>query len=165
MSGPPVDVKGLANQFLDWSDCAGVTVSPMKLQKLVFFAHADFLVRTGKPLVKQEFEAWDYGPVNPSLYKEFKRFRDKPITSRANSFDPVIAKSVLSTCSLNLRDLSLIREMFEFYSRLSALHLSQLSHEFEGAWRQARSLFSNGLNMDRRISNEMIVRHHRPIHS
>jgi uncharacterized phage-associated protein len=61
----------------------------MKLQKLLFFTHADFLIRTGRPLIKQEFEAWDYGPVIPSLYREFKKFKDQPITSKAKCFDPV----------------------------------------------------------------------------
>jgi uncharacterized phage-associated protein len=160
-----VDAKGLANQFLDWSDRASISVTPMKLQKLVFFTHADFLVRNCRPLIKQEFEAWDYGPVIPSLYSEFKRFRDRPITGRAIAFDPVQAISVPARCSLHPDDLDLIQDMFGYYSRLSAVHLSELSHEFEGAWRQARSLFSNGLNMDRRITNEMIVRYHQPIHS
>ena len=160
-----VDAKGLANLFLEWAGEARAPISPLKLQKLVFFTHADFLVRTGKPLIKQEFEAWDYGPVVPSLYREFKEFKDKPITSKAKSFDPVSASSIISECELSSNDLQLVRTMFDFYSRLDAIHLSELSHEFEGAWRQARSLFSNGLNMDRRISNEMIKNYHRPIHS
>jgi uncharacterized phage-associated protein len=137
----------------------------MKLQKLVFFTHADYLVRTGRPLLKQEFEAWDYGPVIPSLYQEFKRFGDQPITAKAMSFNPISTKAAISSCELDADDIRLIRKMFDFYSRLDAIHLSKLSHEFEGVWRQARSLFANGLNMDRRITNDMIVRHHRPIHS
>lgn len=160
-----VDAKGLANLFLDWSDDDGISVSPMKLQKLLFFAHADFLVRHNKSLIKQDFEAWDYGPVIPSLYQEFKGYRDKPIGSRAMSFDPVAAKRVQATCKLAEADLRMLRQSFDFYKRLSAIQLSEMSHEFEGAWRQARALFANGLNMDRRISNEMIVSFHNPIHS
>ncbi len=168
-SDPPyrdaIDAKGLANLFLDWSDDVGVPISPMKLQKLVFFTHADFLVMKGRPLVKQEFEAWDYGPVIPSLYDQFKRFKDRPVTERASTFDPLSARAVQSTCTLHSDDHQLIRQMFDFYSALSAVHLSELSHEFDGAWRQARALFSNGMNMDRRIPNEMIVRYHKPVHS
>jgi uncharacterized phage-associated protein len=160
-----VDAKGLANLFLDWSAEARISLSPMKLQKLVFFTHADYLVRTGKPLVSQGFEAWDYGPVIPSLYREFKHFKDKPVSSRATTFDPVTTKTLVSICQLPEQTAKLVRQMFDFYSRLDAIHLSELSHEFEGVWRHARSLFANGLNMDRRISNEMIIRHHKPIHS
>jgi len=165
MAGGPIDAKGLANLFLDWSIDVGIPVSPMKLQKLLFFTHSDFLTRTGMPLIKQEFEAWDYGPVIPSLYQEFKRFKDRPITSKATSFDPVTTTTRIPSCTLDPGNIELVRQMFDFYIKLGALHLSDLSHEFEGAWRQARSLFSNGMNMDRRISNEMIIAFHRPIHS
>jgi uncharacterized phage-associated protein len=160
-----VDAKALANLFLDWAGDAGIVVSPMKLQKLLFFAHADFLARTGKPLLKQEFEAWDYGPVIPNVYREFKRFKGGPILAKASSFDPISASTIMPTCELAAEVESILREVFGFYSKLSAIHLSELSHEFEGAWRQARSLFANGMNMDRRISNEMIIACHRPIHS
>jgi uncharacterized phage-associated protein len=160
-----VVAKGLANLFLDWSDEAEIPLSPMKLQKLLFFTHSDFLVRTGEPLIKQEFEAWDYGPVIPSIYRAFKKFKDRPITVRAKSFDPIAMAAKVPSCELDQLVVSLVRQMFDFYSQLTALHLSDLSHEFEGAWRQARSLFSNGLNMDRRISNDMIVTFHRSIHS
>jgi uncharacterized phage-associated protein len=165
MTDTAVDAKGLANLFLDWSAAGDRPLSPMKIQKLLFFAHADFLIRVGRPLVKQEFEAWDYGPVIPSVYREFKRFKDQPITDKALSFNPISAAPEVSSCKLSLVDLEVVRRIFDFYSRLDAIHLSQLSHEFEGVWRQARSLFASGLNMDRRISNDLIVRHHRPIHS
>jgi uncharacterized phage-associated protein len=160
-----LDAKGLANLLLDWGDDDGVEISPMKLQKLVFFLHADFLVKHGRALIKQEFEAWEHGPVVPSLYAEFKRFKDKAITTRAKAFDPIQATTVTSTCRLGADDLSLVRELYDFYKKLNAIELSRRSHDFDGVWRQARSLLSNGLNMNRRVSNDMIVEHHRPIHN
>ena len=137
----------------------------MKLQKIVFFLHADFLVNYSRPLIKQEFEAWDHGPVIPSLYSEFKAFKGEAITGRAKAFDPIEAKTTTASCNLDLSDVQKIRELYDFYKRLSAYELSRRSHDFDGVWRQARSLFTNGLNMDRRISNEMIVAFHRPIHN
>jgi uncharacterized phage-associated protein len=160
-----VDAKGLANLLLDWGDTEGVEISPMKLQKLVFFLHADFLVKHGRALIKQEFEAWNHGPVIPSLYQEFKAARDKPIRTRAQAFDPIQANTVRAECRIDGSDLQQVREFYDFYKKLSAFELSRRSHDFEGVWRQARSLFANGLNMDRRISNDMIIQMHRPIHS
>jgi uncharacterized phage-associated protein len=160
-----VDAKGLANLLLDWGDADGVEISPMKLQKLVFFLHADFLVKHGRALIKQEFEAWNHGPVIPSLYREFKSFKDKAIRARAQAFDPVQATNVTAECHLDDCDLKQVREFYDFYKKLSAFELSRRSHDFEGVWRQARSLFANGLNMDRRISNDMIFSLHRPIHN
>ena len=160
-----VDAKGLANLLLDWGETDDVLISPMKLQKLLFFLHADFLVNHDRALIKQEFEAWNHGPVIPSLYAEFKQFKDKPITARAKAFDPITAATITASCDLGCDDLCLVRELYDFYKKLTAFELSRRSHEFDGVWRQARSLFANGLNMDRRVSNEMILAFHRPIHN
>lgn len=160
-----VDAKGLANQILDWAAADQIPISPMKLQKLLFFAHADFLVRYGLPLIKQEFEAWDHGPVIPSVFHEFKEFSKTSISRRAQTFDPRTASKKVATCSLPVEQLAAVKLVYEFYKPLSATELSRMSHELEGAWRQARSMFANGLNMDRRISDEMIVNFHRAIHN
>jgi uncharacterized phage-associated protein len=150
------DAKAVANQLLDWADTYGISVSPMKLQKLVFFPHADFLVMHGKPLVKQHFEAWDYGPVIPSLYAEFRNWKDSPILSRARAFNPSSGLKTLPVLNLSSFEMEFLKDRFHHYKKFSALELSRMSHKSEGAWRQARSLFSNGLNMDRRISNQLI---------
>ena len=137
----------------------------MKLQKLIFFAHADFLIRFQKPLIKQEFEAWDHGPVIPSVFQEFKAFSKTPIVGRAASFNPITAQQERATCSLPEPEQSAVRAVYDFYKPASATELSRMSHELEGVWRHARALFANGLNMDRRISSEMILQHHRSIHN
>jgi uncharacterized phage-associated protein len=165
LSAALADAKGFANLLLDWGDADGIEISPMKLQKLLFFLHADFLVKYGRALIKQEFEAWNHGPVIPSLYQEFKSSKDRAITTRARAFDPIQARAVQAACHLEAGDLQRVRELYDFYKKLNAFELSRRSHDFEGVWRQARSLFSNGLNMDRRISNVMIVQLHRPIHN
>ena len=40
-----------------------------------------------EPLMDHTFEAWDYGPVVPVLYGQFKRFRNQPITTFASEHD------------------------------------------------------------------------------
>jgi uncharacterized phage-associated protein len=163
--GGIADAKGLANLLLDWAAIEDIPVSPMKLQKLVFFIHADFLVKYGQALVKQDFEAWNHGPVIHSLYSEFKSFKDRAITARARIFDAIQSATIQAQCPLDGSELKRVRELYDFYKVLSAFELSRRSHDFEGVWRQARSLFANGLNMDRRISNDMILSLHRPIHN
>lgn len=155
-----VDAKGLANLLLDWADEDKIVITPMKLQKLLFFCHADFLVSYNKKLVTQDFEAWDYGPVIPSVYAEFKDFGANRVTSRAFSFDPISATRSIATCSVSDDDLPKLREIYVFYRRLRAEFLSDLSHVRGGPWRHARSMFANGLNMDRRISDDLIQQLH-----
>src|SRR5215510_7158653 len=78
-AGRPYDSKAAANWFLD----LGQPLTPMKLQKLVYFAHGWSLALTGVPLIKDAVEAWRYGPVIPALYHEFKHNGARPITDRA----------------------------------------------------------------------------------
>lgn len=53
---------------------AGWTLSNLELQKQLYVAHMLHLGKTGKPLIHNHFEAWDYGPVEPSLYHKVKVF-------------------------------------------------------------------------------------------
>ncbi|MDA1024183.1 MAG: DUF4065 domain-containing protein [Proteobacteria bacterium] len=56
------------------------SVTNLKLQKILYIAHMFHMGKNdGAPLVEGEFEAWDYGPVEPSVYKKVKMFGSDPI--------------------------------------------------------------------------------------
>jgi len=57
----------------------GSPVTQMKVQKLVFFAHGLHLALYGKPLIKEQFQAWKFGPVVPSIYQDYKLYGADPI--------------------------------------------------------------------------------------
>jgi len=44
----------------------------MKLQKLVYYAHGWHLALNNEPLIDEQVECWQYGPVISSLFHEFK---------------------------------------------------------------------------------------------
>lgn len=46
----------------------------LQLQKILYVAHMVTLGKLGKPLLREQFEAWDYGPVLPTLYNRAKMF-------------------------------------------------------------------------------------------
>ena len=50
----------------------GYSISNLKLQKLLYFVQAQFLVTLGRPAFDEEIEAWDFGPVVPEAYQYFK---------------------------------------------------------------------------------------------
>jgi uncharacterized phage-associated protein len=55
-------------------------VSNLELQKLMYISQMYYMGQNeGAPLVDATFEAWDYGPVEPSLYHKVKRFGAGPI--------------------------------------------------------------------------------------
>lgn len=47
-------------------------ISNLKLQKLLYFIQAEFLVSKNKPCFLDKIEAWDFGPVVPEVYQEYK---------------------------------------------------------------------------------------------
>jgi len=54
-------------------------VTNLKLQKLLYLAQAYYLAKLGRPLFKDPIEAWEFGPVVPKVYKEFKSYKSDPI--------------------------------------------------------------------------------------
>lgn len=56
------------NNFLQ-----GQNLTPLKLQKLLYYVQANCLIHThGRPLFLESIQKWQYGPVVPSVYFEFK---------------------------------------------------------------------------------------------
>ena len=156
----PVDAKSLANLILDWSDQKEINISHMKLQKIVYFCHADFLVSFETPLILQQFEAWEYGPIIPSLFDEFKLFGATPITGRASRFDPVSChRECAPPCLLGEFE-SPVRASFEVYARYTAATLSNMSHMERGPWDAALKRFERGSPKGRSIENDLIAKFH-----
>jgi uncharacterized phage-associated protein len=54
-------------------------LDPMKLQKLLYFAHSRYLFSTSTRLVVEPIQAWKYGPVVRTVYDEFRAFDHNPI--------------------------------------------------------------------------------------
>jgi uncharacterized phage-associated protein len=95
------DARAVTNFFLDRAEARGAKLTIMTLLKVLYFAHAWYLAKEGKPLIAQPFEAWEYGPVNRVVYDQFKTLGKKHIETRAVSFD---AQSVcLRSINLTLK--------------------------------------------------------------
>lgn len=77
----------IANYFLARAQEEGRNLTPLKLLKLVYIAYGWVLALTGRRLFEEEIQAWQHGPVIPSLYHEFKHFGREPVTERAQAFD------------------------------------------------------------------------------
>lgn len=90
--------------------------SPMKLQKLCYYAQAWSLVWDGKPLFLEDFEAWKSGPVCRGL---FDLTEDLSLVSE----DDIIGNTE------NLSDVQKesINAVLEHYGDKSAMWLSSLS--------------------------------------
>ena len=55
-------------------------VSNLQLQKILYITHMAFMGENkGAPLIEERFEAWEYGPVVPSLYYKLRHYGSKRI--------------------------------------------------------------------------------------
>ncbi len=137
----PFHSLAVANEFLDIAEKAGNPIGPMKLQKLVYFAHGWYLAFKDAPLIHEMVEAWEYGPVISSIYHEFKEFGRGNITGRATRFIKKESKNLsipfLMEDSPN-QDLdfakSLISQVWKVYGKFSGIQLSNMTHKSDTPW-------------------------------
>lgn len=104
---------------------SGWTLTNLEIQKILYLAHMFYLGRTkGQPLISGEFEAWDFGPVHPSLYHRIKIYGSKPVGNVFyNTPDiPVGAEA------------DIIDEAYDSLGKVGASRLVRATHRPGGAW-------------------------------
>jgi uncharacterized phage-associated protein len=151
----PRQIEAVANWFLDRAATDSKPITPMKLQKLIYFAHGWHLgLFAGEPLVDELFEAWEYGPVAPSIYHEFKRYGGAPIEGLATKID--FSSMNIDTPTLEMNDgaIRLLNKIWEVYGVKTALVLSNLTHLAGSPWEQIRRANPSIKNAD--IPNQLI---------
>lgn len=151
------DGRAIANFVLDQTDAAGVAVTQLSLQKIVYFCHVWSLIELGRPLVRHSFEAWGHGPVLQYLYREFKRFGSAPIKERAQRVNPYTGRDEVVAYALDEPTLELLRRVVGFYCRLDAGTLVELTHAPGGPWHRVWH-HSGKINPGMRIDNRDIER-------
>jgi uncharacterized phage-associated protein len=147
----PYPASAIANEFLRVAKEQAQPITPLHIQKYVYFSHGWFLALKNDPLIKERVCAWDYGPVIPSLYHSFKSFGSGPITSFATETEIkndggnlrfVTKEAWVENYSVNEENkvytLAFIERIWEVYRGFSAVQLSQLTHADDSPWSQAR---------------------------
>lgn len=127
--------QAVANYFLDRADAESVSITPLKLVKLVYIAYGWFLALTGEKLFREQTEAWKHGPVVPSIYHEFKKFGDQPITQRATKFDFETFEGTAPRVDSNDEiTLLILDKVWAAYKRFPAWSLRNKTHEPDTPW-------------------------------
>lgn len=129
------DGKEIANFILDYCESRGRPVSNLSLQKILYFLHVWTLIKYKSPLIRHDFEAWQYGPVLPYVYREFKKYKARPIKSRATKICPKLKARVTAQAKFsNVSFRHFLEEITEFYSSFSAHKLVEYSHAVNSPW-------------------------------
>lgn len=102
-------------------------VTPLALQKLLYFAQAFFHALYKKELFADDCQAWSYGPVYPEIYNKYKVYRSEPIaTEEMDGIDELTAE-----------EKSFLDSIIHVFGNFSGTMLSHITHA-ELPWLEAR---------------------------
>jgi uncharacterized phage-associated protein len=127
-------------------------IDPMKLQKLLYYCQGYSLGITGRALFEDKIEAWKYGPVVRSVYKEYQRYKGSWIPLDLVESPPIIDDYASHIAKSVMRD----------KGRYSAIVLMKMTHR-EPAWLEAweKGIKEHGYlpYADNPISTDTMKRH------
>jgi uncharacterized phage-associated protein len=152
----PYDAREVANYVLDEAERIGISLTQLQLYKIVYFAHGWYLATEGRHLIKQNFQAWEYGPVVLVLRDAFKSAGKMSILCRAERMDLHTGELIKIQPMSNESDCRFVSKIVHFYSSFDGWALSEITHEPGSPWSAVWNTDKPTGNLGLRISNEMI---------
>lgn len=117
--------------FERYKKTTGETIDEMKLHKLLYFTQRESFALTGKPMFKENFRGWKYGPVCPRVRYLF--------TDEGMYFDNIK--------EISPQNMYIVNNIIEQYGFMSSWDLSEISHR-EISWLNSRKGIPDGENGD-----------------
>lgn len=130
--------QSVATALINLSHDKHRPVSNLKLQKLLYYAQAWYLVFHRDPLFDEEIQAWVHGPVVPTVFRRYKDFKWSPISPQPPSD---VSHNVMEH----------LNEVWRVYGKASGYELEKLTHA-ENPWRDARAGLPSDASSHRVIS-------------
>lgn len=150
-----------AKQIADWilsqvNVEAGDNMSPLKLQKLLYYCQAWHLAIYDKPLFNEDIEAWAHGPVVPSQYRRFSSVMMNEIID--------IRNLDITVPSLPQETEELLKEIMDIYGEHTAFYLEQLTHS-ERPWKETRGDLASYAASNRKIPHNLMKEYYSSINN
>ncbi|MRI62552.1 DUF4065 domain-containing protein [Ornithobacterium rhinotracheale] len=102
-------------------------VTPLQLQKLLYYSQVWFFVREKRKLFSDEIQAWIYGPVVREVWEQLRFIRHSDI----------IVRGRLGFSDLQDDTVLFLNEIWNSYGHLSGAQLVDLTHS-ELPWKNSR---------------------------
>jgi uncharacterized phage-associated protein len=141
----------VARYILSRRQAKGDAVTPMQLIKLVYIAQGYMLGQYGRPLFNEAVQAWEYGPVVPSVYHAVKNYRSSPVVGISQFFD--------SSVPFDDAERHVLDYVADAYGGVDGLTLSNATHQPGTPWTTTWQVA--GQNAP--ISNDLIENFYRRI--
>ena len=138
------DVLEVCRHVIRYCNLHEYSVSNLKLQKLLYFIQAYFLIESPseQPCFHEAIEAWDFGPVVPEAYREFKQFGSTDIPFQDFFFDYSSGdifdgeRVPFRDNIISLEDKKLIDAVIEKFKYYTATDLVRITHN-QKPWQEA----------------------------
>lgn len=120
----------VANFFIEIGQAQAIAgtgdpVTPLQLEKLLYFAQGWHLARFAKPLFDDDFCAWELGPVIPDIYQKYKVYGRNGIMREG---------APCASERLTEDEYGLLLDVAREYMRYSASGLVGLTHRKGAPW-------------------------------
>lgn len=109
----------IARYIIERCNSTNKTISNLKLQKILYFIQAEFLISKNQPCFSEKILAWDFGPVVPVVYYKYRMFGSGNI--------PCIKKSQISHL-ISSTDKTLLNGVIDECAEYSASALVEITH-------------------------------------
>ena len=126
----------IAKYIIKYEGERGYCISNLKLQKILYFLQAEFLVLIGKSLFNEDLIAWDFGPIVESVYYEYKVYGGAQIASKINDH-----------AYIDKKHRGIINNLLEEIREYSTTQLAHFCHN-QTPWKTARVRLNNVINLD-----------------
>lgn len=144
------NVLDICRHVINYSNEHDYGISNLKLQKVLYFIQAYFLInkKNHNPCFDEKIEAWDFGPVVPEAYHEYKQYGNGDIPTIKSYFyidkdDIWNSKRVeYNDDIINPNDKQLIDKVIDKFSDYSATDLVSLTHR-QSPWIDAYAPHKN----------------------
>lgn len=119
------EVRDVAKYFLSLSqESTPYAITPLKLQKLVYYAQGFHLRDNGETLFDNDLLAWDHGPVVRLLFDDYRKYGYFTIPS-----EPFECQNN----ELSEDEMRTINSVWERFGHLDGKYLEELTHQ-EDPW-------------------------------
>lgn len=147
MSSQSISAKDIASYYIEKSSLLPENdLTNLKLQKMLYYAQVEYAAaNNGNPLFSDEIQAWQYGPVVPSVYNLLRGCG----AYRVSDFDVSIERIDLGRDVLEFLD-----RVFDKYVRYSAWALVDATHKIGSPW---HTVYNFGQGDRQRIPQKLIA--------
>ena len=157
--GMPYSGAAVGNEFLSLASQEAIPIDQMKLQKLLYYAHAWFLANFDQPLIEEEIEAWPWGPVIRSVYYDTVGAGRAPLMQKLRSLERVGVGALDFRVTIpELSDTNaktFVKSVWDTHKAFSGIQLSNSTHAPGEPWTIVKEQYGD-LDKKPPIPNELI---------